>query len=476
MTKVKVSLRPIVHNVNLPTVLKTTILPGESTERLFIATQLGEIFYIGDGVIKTFLDIRHLIIKLGTFEEGVSSSGYDERGLLGLAFHPQFYQNGLFYLHYSVAGTQGPGAFSEQFKPNPCDPKTLNLKWFNRNTQYDHIDTVEEWTLQSNGQAQKRRTLLNVRRPFFNHNGVNSLNFSPETGKLVFTNGDGGSGYDPFNLSQDDLEIAGKIIEIDVSKNTFINNPPVVTRFNELPLSIQETLTVIAKGVRNITGISFQRFYNQYIKYTGNVGQDIVESIFSFVQYKPIPVTELVQMHFMRLTLNQNGFINFGWRGWEGDLPTSFIRHCSENQTLDERTMVYYDETIQTSVKRILPLLSYFHKDSRTDKFGGTSLTGVQPYMGNAIPNLTGSVVFTDLAKKGESQSPIKGVLAYTRAGTDGKHADFHAIETNYDFGTQPAYYMSLGTNSDQTKLYLGVYSSMKVTDFNKGTIFEIIP
>lgn len=476
MTKVKVSLRPIVHNINLPTVLKTTILPGESTERLFIATQLGEIFYIGDGVIKTFLDIRHLIIKLGTFEEGVSSSGYDERGLLGLAFHPQFYQNGLFYLHYSVAGTQGPGAFSEQFKPNPCDPKTLNLKWVNRNTQYDHIDTVEEWTLQSNGQAQKLRTLLNVRRPFFNHNGVNSLNFSPETGKLVFTNGDGGSGYDPFNLSQDDLEIAGKIIEIDVSKNTFINNPPVVTRFNELPLSIQETLTVIAKGVRNITGISFQRFYNQYIKYAGNVGQDIVESIFSFIQYKPIPVTELVQMHFMRLTPNQDGVINFGWRGWEGDLPTSFIRHCSENQTLDERTMVYYDETIQTSVKRILPLLSYFHKDSRTDKFGGTSLTGVQPYMGNAIPHLTGSVVFTDLAKKGESQSPIKGVLAYTRTGTDGKHADFHAIETNYDFGTQPAYYMSLGTNSDQTKLYLGVYSSMKVTDFNKGTIFEIIP
>ena len=54
-----------------------------------------------------------------------------------------------------------------------------------------------------------------------NHNGVNSLNFSPETGKLVLTTGDGGSGYDPFNLSQDDMEIAGKIIEIDVGKNTF---------------------------------------------------------------------------------------------------------------------------------------------------------------------------------------------------------------------------------------------------------------
>lgn len=154
MTKVKVRLRPIVHNINLPTVIKTAILPGESAERLFIATQLGEVFYIGDGVIKTFLNIRPRIIKLGTSEEGVSSSGYDERGLLGLAFHPQFYQNGLFYLHYSVAGTQGPSALSEQFKPNPCDPKTLNLKWLNRDTQYDHIDTIEEWILQSNGHPQ----------------------------------------------------------------------------------------------------------------------------------------------------------------------------------------------------------------------------------------------------------------------------------------------------------------------------------
>ena len=398
MKKVKVSLRPIVSKINLPTVLKTAILPGDSIERLFIATQVGEIFYIGNGVIRTFLDIRPRIIKLG-----VSSGGYDERGLLGLAFHPEFYYNGLFYLHYSVAGTQGPGALSEPFKPNPCDPKTLNLKWINRETQYDHIDTVEEWILQSNGQPQKRRTLLNLRRPFFNHNGVNSLNFSPETGKLVLTTGDGGSGYDPFNLSQDDMEIAGKIIEIDVDKNTFINNPPVVTRFNELPVPIQETLTVIAKGVRNIPGISFQRFYNQYIKYVGNVGQDLVESIFSFVHYKPIPVTQLIQASLMKSEPDQEGFINFGWRGWEGAFPTSIIRGCSANPTLDEKTIAYYNEAVKTSVRRLQPLTSYFHKDPRPDKFGGTALTGVQAYMGNGIPDLTGSVVFTDLARNEES-------------------------------------------------------------------------
>ncbi|MDQ0247388.1 hypothetical protein J2S09_005037 [Bacillus fengqiuensis] len=471
MAKVKVSLRPIVNRINLPTVLKTTILPGDSIERLFIATQVGEIFYIGNGDIRTFLDIRPRIIKLGA-----SGGGYDERGLLGLAFHPEFYYNGLFYLHYSVAGTQGPGALPKPFNPNPCDPKTLNLRWINRETQYDHIDTVEEWILQSNGQPRKRRTLLNLRRPFSNHNGVNSLNFSPETGNLFLTTGDGGSGYDPFNLSQDDMEIAGKIIEIDVYKNTSIYNPPAVTRFNELPAPIQETLTVMAKGVRNIPGISFQRYYNQYIKYAGNVGQDLVESIFSFVHYKPIPVTQLIQASLRNTEPDQEGFINFGWRGWEGAFPASIMRGCSENPALDEKTIAYYNEAIKTSVRRIQPLTSYFHKDTRPDKFGGTALTGVQAYMGKGIPALTGSVVFTDLARKEESQAPVKGVLAYTRVRTDCKLNDFSVIETEYNFGSQSAYYVNLGTNLNQTKLYLGVYGSMKVTDFNQGTVFEIVP
>ncbi|WP_342431007.1 PQQ-dependent sugar dehydrogenase [Neobacillus sp. FSL H8-0543] len=470
MKKVKVRLRPIVSKINLPTVLKTAILPGDSMERLFIATQVGEIFYIGNESIRTFLDIRPRILKLGD-----SGGGYDERGLLGLAFHPQFYYNGLFYLHYSVVGSQGPGASPAGFQPNPCDPTTLNQRWKNRETQYDHIDTVEEWIIQSNGQPQKRRTLLNLRRPFMNHNGVHSLNFSPETGKLVLTTGDGGSGYDPFNLSQDDMEIAGKILEIDVSKNTFINNPPIVTRFNELPVAIQETLTVMAKGVRNIPGISFQRFHNQYIKYVGNVGQDLVESIFSFVHYKPMPVTQLIQSSLMNDESNQEGIINFGWRGWEGALPTLIRRNCTNNPDLEEKVIAFYNEAVNTSVRRLPPLTSYYHDDPRPDKFGGTALTGVQAYMGNGIPDLTGSIVFTDLARRG-SQSQLRGVLAYTKIRTDGKLSDFSVITTDYDFGSQSAVYVNLGTNLDQTRLYLGVHGSIKVTDFNQGAVFEIVP
>lgn len=470
MRKIKVNLQPIVKNIDLPTVLKTTIMPGDSSESLFIATQVGRIFYISKGAINTFLDIRSRIIELGT-----SSGGYDERGLLGLAFHPAFYYNGLFYLHYSVAGTQGPGALSEPFKPNPCDIETLNLKWTDRDTKYDHIDTVEEWALQPSGQPEKRRTLLNLRRPFLNHNGVNSLNFSPETGKLVLTTGDGGSGYDPFNLSQDNMEICGKIIEIDVTKNTLVNDSPVVTRFDELPISIQETLTVMAKGVRNIPGISFQKFYNQYIKYVGIVGQDLVESVFSFVNYRPMPVTHLVQSH-LKSQPEQEKFINFGWRGWEGTLPTSLIGDCSESPTLNEITITYYNEAVKTSAQRISPLACYFHKDSRPDKFDGSALTGVQPYMGNNIPDLTGSVVFTDFAQNEESKPPVKGVLAYTKSTKDSKLNDFSAIETDYDFGSESAYYVCLGANMNQTRLYLGVYASANVADFGKGTIFEIVP
>ncbi|MGG4411383.1 PQQ-dependent sugar dehydrogenase [Niallia taxi] len=468
MKKVNVGLRPIVSRINLPTVLKTAVLPGDSVERLFIATQVGGIFYVGEEEIRTFLDISQQVIKLG------SEGGYDERGLLGLAFHPDFFHNGLFYLHYSLAGSQGPGVQPKDFKPDPCNPKTWNLRWTNRESHYDHIDTVEEWGLQSNGHPKKLRTLLNLRRPFLNHNGVNSLNFSPETGKLVFTNGDGGSGYDPFNLSQDDMEIAGKIIEIDVRKNTDTNNPPIVTRFNELPPASQELLTVMAKGVRNITGISFQKVYNQYIKYTGNVGQDLVESIFAFNHYRPIPVTQLVKAYNMNANLNQKGLINLGWRGWEGDFPTAIIRDCSNNSAFDQKIFAFYNEAVALSGSRLQPLTSYFHDDTRPDKFDGTALTGIQPYLGSDIPGLTGKVVFTDVVRKDSERK--RGTLAYTSLKRDGKQNDFSVIHADYDFGTQSAYYVSLGANLNQTKLYLGVFGSMKVTDYNQGTIFEIVP
>lgn len=67
---------------------------------------------------------------------------------------------------------------------------------------------------------------------------------------------------------------------------------------------------------------------------------------------------------------------------------------------MNEKTIAYDNEAVALSGNRLQPLTSYFHQDRRPDKFAGTALTGIQAYMGNAIPSLTGSVVFTDLSDK----------------------------------------------------------------------------
>jgi Glucose / Sorbosone dehydrogenase len=477
LNTINIRLRPVVSGINLPTVLKTTLLPGDPSERLFIATQLGEILYTYNGGVETFLDIRSRVIQLG------SNGGYDERGLVGMAFHPNFYYNGLFYLHYTKAGSQGPGVSPysattgetlDSFTIDPCDARTLNFKWINRETEYDHIDTIEEWIYQKNSHPQKRRTLLNLRRPFSNHNGVDTLNFSPETGKLILTTGDGGSGFDPFNLAQDDLEIPGKIIEIDINQLTNINNPPVVTRFDELPPSIQKTLTIIGKGGRNLTGISFQSLDNQWIKYVGNVGQELVESVYAFTQYNPVKVTNLVQAYLNNYELNEDVLVNLGWRGWEGHLPTVIINSCVENSDQDKKTIAFYEEVISTALNRLQPLTCYYHQDPRPDKLTGSALTSVKPYRGNQIPDLNGCVVFTDWYRTDENSSPARGGLAYTRFKPEGKLNDYGVIEIDH-YQSQPEYYVSLGTNLDQTRLYLGVYASTNVTDLNQGTVYEIV-
>ncbi len=96
--------------------------------------------------------------------------------------------------------------------------------------------------------------------------------------------------------------------------------------------------------------------------------------------------------------------------------------------------------------------------------------------MGNEIPDLIGNIVFIDLARNEGSRPPIRGVLAYTGIRTDCKLNDFSVIEVDYDFGANSAFYVSLGANFDQTRLYLGVYGSENVADFNQGTVFEIVP
>ena len=425
-----------------------------------------------------FLDIGPRIIKLGE-----NTGGYDERGLLGLAFHPQFFYNGLFYLHYSEAGTPDRRP-SRRILPRPVQPGNTASEMEQPRRALRPYRYRGRMVPGDKRKTAEMADSAEIAAAVHESQRLQQFDFLPESGRLVLTTGDGGSGFDPFNLSQDDMEIAGKIIEIDVNQPTGISLP-AATRFDELPAPVQNMLSVIAKGVRNMSSPSYQPMQNYFIKYAGQTGQDFVESIYSFIHYRPVPVPLLVQASRMKRqpaagnginNINTgNGIINFGWRGWEGDFPTPVMKPCPAGTGGRQKAISFYEEATALSAERLRPLTSYFHEDPRPGKFSGTALTGVQAYLGTNIPALTGAVVFTDFARK-ETAPRIRGALAYTYVRQDGRQNDFYLLEVNHDFGAQPAHFVILGANLAQTRLFLGVNGSGNVTDFHKGTVFEIVP
>ncbi|SEH16881.1 Copper binding protein, plastocyanin/azurin family [Natronorubrum sediminis] len=116
-----------------------------------------------------FLDIEDQLVSLGIGELG----GYDERGLLGIAFHPDFSDNGLFYVRYSAPEREGLG--------------------------YDHTDVLAEFEAESDGDElsvdpDSERTVMEIQQPQDNHNG-GRLAFGPD-GYLYTSVGDGGNVHD----------------------------------------------------------------------------------------------------------------------------------------------------------------------------------------------------------------------------------------------------------------------------------------
>ncbi len=230
---------------------------GDGTGRLFIIEQPGRILILQEeGLIPdAFLDIR----------DRVGSHGF-EQGLLGLAFHPQYAHNGLYFINYT--DLQGDTVIA-RFSVDPGDPQ--------------RTDPATE------------KILLRVSQPYANHNG-GMLAFGPD-GYLYVGLGDGGSAGDPHGNGQSLDSLLGKILRLDIDQGDAYTIPV------DNPYLQGEGLPEIwAYGLRNPWRFSFDALNGDL--YIADVGQNQWEEI----NYLPAS--------------DQAGK-NFGWNFFEANMPYS---------------------------------------------------------------------------------------------------------------------------------------------------------
>ena len=209
--------------------LDLTSPPGDG--RLFVAEQTGAVRIISNGAVLPvpFLDLSGRVACCG------------ERGLLGIAFHPNYAANGRFYVHYSApGGDTRVSAFTVSADPAVAD-------------------------------AASEAIILETAQPFSNHNG-GRIAFGPD-GFLYIGLGDGGSGGDPNGHGQDRSELLGSILRIDVDGGT----PYAIPQDNPYRGSTNFRQELWNYGLRNPWRFSFDRQTGDL--YIADVGQNAHEEI-----------------------------------------------------------------------------------------------------------------------------------------------------------------------------------------------------
>jgi uncharacterized protein (TIGR03437 family) len=227
-------LIPIANGLSSPLYITNA---RDGSGRLFILERPGMIRVIPRGatapIATPFLDISAKVMLGG------------ERGLLGLAFHPQYETNRRFFVNYTQL-PDGATVISE-FMVSASNP---------------NIAETDE------------RVLLTIAQPFSNHNG-GTIEFGPD-GYLYIGMGDGGSALDPGNRAQNIEELLGKMLRIDVN-NTNGTAPYSSPTDNPFFGSTPGRDEIYAVGMRNPYRWSFDRSTGEL--YVGDVGQGAIEEI-----------------------------------------------------------------------------------------------------------------------------------------------------------------------------------------------------
>lgn len=248
-----IELLPIASGFTKPVYLTHA---GDSTGRLFVVEQAGRILSLKDGAISStpFLDIVSIV-----------GSSANEQGLLSLAFHPNYMNNGFFFVNYT--DKQGDTVIA-RYQVSTDNPEVADVN--------------------------SAKVLLTIDQPYANHNG-GQVDFGPD-GYLYIGMGDGGAANDPENRGQSLNTLLGKILRIDVDTG----DPYGIPETNPFVNQSEASPEIWSYGWRNPWRFAFDRATADL--YVADVGQN---------QYEEIHV-ELA---------GAEGGRNYGWRLMEG-------QHC----------------------------------------------------------------------------------------------------------------------------------------------------
>ncbi len=224
---------------------------GDGSGALYVLEQGGTIYRLLGGERSLFLDLTD------TVSPGAAGPGYSERGLLGLAFHPDYAENGVFFVNY----TDGSGA--------------TNVVRYR--TQDGAVD------------CDSAEVILTQVQPFPNHNGGH-MAFGSD-GYLYISLGDGGAANDPLSTGQDPTDWLGSILRLDVDTESGYAIP----EDNPFAEGEEGAAEVWSYGLRNVWRFSFDRATGDM--FLADVGQNEYEE----VNFEPVG----------------EGGRNYGWNAFE---------------------------------------------------------------------------------------------------------------------------------------------------------------
>jgi glucose/arabinose dehydrogenase len=268
-----VFVTPLPERVSAPTPRATSPVKTNAQNRLVVVEQSGLVRVIhADGTVRTtpFLDVKGRIATDG-----------NEMGLLGLAFHPRFAENGFVFIAYTMKNDAGAlhDVVTRFFVP-PTEPLLADVA--------------------------SAVVVLSIPDPASNHNG-GMIAFGPD-GYLYVGTGDGGGAGDRYKTSRDPKSLLAKMLRIDVSTSSDALAPSyTVPKTNPFVDDARYRKEIWATGLRNPWRFSFDRATGDL--YIGDVGQNLWEE----VDYQPA---------------SSKGGEDYGWNVVEGDACYASPERC----------------------------------------------------------------------------------------------------------------------------------------------------